>query len=111
MPDIITQQQQSSSPPSSSNPIPNELNTFFDIEEKYYYIDRLEELNNKIDTILRISSTKEEILSKHSKASLISLSKITDDFLKVAYNLSLDSVKSFYYFFLDVLRYALSDKK
>ena len=86
--------------------VPDELSAFFDIEEKYYYIDRLEELKDKIDTILRVASSK-EILPEDSKNVFISLNKITDDFLKVAYNLSLDSVRSFYYFFLDVLRHAL----
>lgn len=84
--------------------IPTELEHFLNIEEKYFYIDKIERINNKIDTIIRMPELIKNERNKDILETLTIINSLTDDFLKVAKNFSLEAVKEYYQFLISILK-------
>jgi len=112
-----TEQTQQNNPQQQSQPeqdtqiqISQQLEQFFSIEEKYYYIDKLGDINNKIDYILRSPKISSK-LSEDSKNLLLFLNQVTYDFLQAAPQFDLDTIKDYYNFFISTLNAALNLKE
>ena len=92
--------------PEEQQQISQQLEQFFSVEEKYYYIDKLGDINNKIDYILRSPKISSQ-LSDDNKNLLIFLNQMTYDFIKAAPQFDLDTIKQYYNFFISTLTAAL----
>ena len=106
------EEQQVQQQPQSQQ-MSDKLNTFFDIEEKYYYISKLEELKNIVELLQQYFSSKEKLKilkqkfpSKYKNISdkeledirslLSILSVLLSDFLKIARHFTTEEIKTFY---------------